>query len=400
MTWTRPEELKSKLLSRWKAGLYFRSDLLAHAQGSAFPLRVPLPRLSAREVSDHFAEVQAWVIEYQKLPLAADMTLEWRSINHRIVGRNQIPAALQFPHIDALADFLGTRKDLERIRRIAQTVLERLPALQDWIQSHAFDLLSNEPAIPGLLAITSWLLENPRPKLYLRQLSLPGIDTKFLEKHRGILAQWLDIVLPQSAINREHSGGRNFEKRYGFLSKPEVLRFRLLDPSLQIGGFSDLCVPFQEFCRWNPTGVHQVFVTENDVNGLSFPAMPGALVIFGRGYSFTTLKDARWLDDLSLHYWGDLDTHGFAILSEFRGHFPHAESLFMDRETLESHREHWGFEASPRSDDLPALNAEESRLYDDLRYHHFRPNLRLEQEHIRYDWVAAGLSRLGLFHKG
>jgi hypothetical protein len=33
-------------------------------------------------------------------------------------------------------------------------------------------------------------------------------------------------------------------------------------------------------------------------------------------------------------YWGDLDTHGFAILDELRAHCPHAESLLMNRATF------------------------------------------------------------------
>ncbi|NOR71388.1 MAG: hypothetical protein GQ532_17115, partial [Methylomarinum sp.] len=34
-------------------------------------------------------------------------------------------------------------------------------------------------------------------------------------------------------------------------------------------------------------------------------------------------------------YWGDLDTHGFAILSRLRHYYPQVKSILMDEKTLE-----------------------------------------------------------------
>ena len=62
-----------------------------------------------------------------------------------------------------------------------------------------------------------------------------------------------------------------FEQRYGFLAKPAQVRFRLLDPCLYIHGLSDLQIPADEFATLDPPGVEQVFITENDINGLAFP---------------------------------------------------------------------------------------------------------------------------------
>ena len=48
---------------------------------------------------------------------------------------------------------------------------------------------------------------------------------------------------------------------------------------------------------------------------------------------------SRWAGcaSLDLVYWGDLDTHGFAILNRLRECFPHARSMLMDRATLLAH---------------------------------------------------------------
>ena len=58
------------------------------------------------------------------------------------------------------------------------------------------------------------------------------------------------------------------------------------------------------------------------------------MVIFGAGYGFEMLNHARWLASRRIHYWGDIDTHGFAILDQLRRRFEHVESFLMDRETL------------------------------------------------------------------
>jgi len=43
---------------------------------------------------------------------------------------------------------------------------------------------------------------------------------------------------------------------------------------------------------------------------------------------------ARWLADCDLHYWGDLDTHGFAMLDR-RSMFPSADRVVSQFEILE-----------------------------------------------------------------
>ncbi len=122
--------------------------------------------------------------------------------------------------------------------------------------------------------------------------------------------------------------------------------------------------------------------------------MPESLVLFGRGYHFQTLAGAQGLNRCQLWYWGDIDTHGFAILNEFRTLFPHTRSLLMDRQTLLAHRDHWGTEPSPSAASLPRLNPEETELYQDLQAGIPQENLRLEQEFISYEWVQSKLRAL------
>ncbi|MEN6585629.1 MAG: Wadjet anti-phage system protein JetD domain-containing protein [Sulfuricella sp.] len=70
-----------------------------------------------------------------------------------------------------------------------------------------------------------------------------------------------------------------------------------------------------------------------------------------------------WLKNCSIHYWGDIDTHGFGILDQLRGHFDHVASFLMDRATLDAHAAVWGSEDKPLRVDLHRLTSEERALY-------------------------------------
>ena len=118
-----------------------------------------------------------------------------------------------------------------------------------------------------------WLQRNPRPGLYLRQVDIPGVDSKFIERHRAVLSELLDLALPASAIDPGARGAGGFIRRYGFQAKPMQLRFRLLDPELALlpgvrGG--DITLDADSF-RMLRCPVTRVFITENEINFLAFP---------------------------------------------------------------------------------------------------------------------------------
>ena len=106
-------------------------------------------------------------------------------------------------------------------------------------------------------------------------------------------------------------------------------------------------------------GVQCVFITENETNFLAFPPVRHALVIFGAGYGWDALARSHWLKHCPIHYWGDIDTHGFGILDQLRGHFDHVASFLMDRATLDAHADFWGQEDKPLRVNLDRLTPEE-----------------------------------------
>jgi len=222
------------------------------------------------------------------------------------------------------------------------------------------------------------------------------VDTKFIEAQRGILAELLDIVLPADAIDRTASGVREFSRRYGLRVEPPLVRFRILDEALAVNTWTDLSLPPEHFAALT-VPVRRVFITENRVNGLSFPDCRGSIIVFGLGYGLERLADIPWMRTVEVHYWGDIDTHGFGILNRLRGLLPHAHSFLMNRDTLDVHRGLWGQEPVDRryTGDTSLLTQEERALFDDLRFDRVGERVRLEQERISYTWLQRALRQLG-----
>ncbi|MBK1699417.1 DUF3322 domain-containing protein [Thiococcus pfennigii] len=389
MSWTRPADLRAQVQRLWERGELLRASVTETIE---WPLRLTLKAPAAADLAERFEAVRDWV---QALAATPQVRIEWRERTHRVQGRQRLPAAVWVDSLEAALAFVGKTRQVEHYRRLWQWTGTAQPALLPWLTRRPLQALELADRWERLLAVVAWLQAHPRPGLHLRQVDLPGVDSKFIEAHRGVLAEWLDLALPPEAIDAAATGVAQFTRRYGFLDKPIRIRFRLLDPSLpSLPGCRDLPDITLDAASFAALAlpVERVFITENETNFLAFPPMPRALVLFGAGYGWEALAGAAWLHRCVLHYWGDIDTHGFAILDQLRGHFPQAASFLMDRETLLAHRPLWGEEPQPARHDLPRLTPEEAALYDDLRLDRIRPGLRLEQERVGFGWL---MERLG-----
>ena len=216
-------------------------------------------------------------------------------------------------------------------------------------------------------------------------VDVPGVDTKFIERHKGVLTELLDAQLDPSRVE---AAAPDFAVRYGFLRRPGYVRFRVTGG---FRGFSELSVRTNEFMA-APDGITRAYVIENEITYLAFPVQASAMVIFGGGYAVPVLQPLGWLADLDVVYWGDIDTHGFAILNRLRQHIPHARSMLMDRGTLLGHRDHWATEPSPTAIALDLLASAESALYADLTSNTYGRSVRLEQERVSFSAVEKAVA--------
>lgn len=386
-SWTSMREVKVCLQKDWEKGRFLRAHLLGE---ELFPLRIRLKYPSGSKLNENFAEVRIWAEALlNELPGngQSGVSLEYQEITNRVVGRNQIPVAVKVSDLPALLRYLKCETSFKRFESASRQILAAFQELRCWLAENPFTVIENSENWGRLLSVCQWLVEHPAPRIYLRQLDLAGIDTKFIETHKKVLSELLNIILPPESINVSSRGIAGFEARYGFKTRPIQVRFRILDKSLAISGLTDLQVRIDEFARLQ-LPLKTVFVTENEINGLAFPEIAGAIVIFGLGYGLDRLSGIDWLKPLDIIYWGDIDTHGFAMLDQMRSYFPQTRSMLMDCETLLAHRQFWGFEPKQTVRELPRLNADESSLYKNLLAGTYAPSLRLEQERISYSLVV------------
>ncbi|WP_180684491.1 DUF3322 domain-containing protein [Tepidicella baoligensis] len=391
MSWTTPADLRAQVQRLWDRGELLRATV---TDAMAWPLRLSLKTPSAADLSDRFESVRDWVRALGQTP---QVRIEWREWNHRVQGVQRLPAAVWLDTLQAALAFIGKVAQAQRFAALWQQTAVMQPTLLAWLSRRPIQALDLAERWERLLAVVAWLQAHPRPGVYLRQVDVPGVDSKFIETHRGVLTELLDLSLPPESIETSATGVAQFPRRFGFLDKPVRIRFRLLDPALPslpgCEGLPDITLDATSFGALK-LPVESVFITENETNFLALPAVAGSIVVFGAGYGWEALARAEWLHRCRLHYWGDIDTHGFAILDQLRGHFPRAASFLMDRETLLAHRLHWGAEPEPAHHDLVRLTPEEAAVYDDLRFDRYQPRLRLEQERVGFGWLRDRLARI------
>jgi hypothetical protein len=386
--WTTPADLQRRLRRRWDSG-----DLLrqwgrgAPWEPISFGIRGPTPG----EIAADLGAAQQWTATWDR---AADLRLERRQIGGRLIGTNELPAKAWIDDYAQAWAVLGVASLAARFGEILAETRRRAPQLVDWALAHPLRSLDLASAWPALVDAVLWIDQRADQPVYLRQIDVPGVDTKFIECHRAVLADLLDLQLPPARINAS-TPRSSFEARYRFRSKPVYLRMRSLDPAKPLaGGYEELAVRCAELAG-RPPAHSGVYIVENEITYLAFPPVPDAIALLGGGYAVSAIQPLRWLGDVRLFYWGDIDTHGFAILDRLRQHFPHARSLLMDRATLLAHEGQWVREPKPVATRLERLHPDEAGLYRDLVEDNFGPSVRLEQERVSYGAVERAVGHAG-----
>lgn len=403
--WTSPADIAARARRRWEDGTVAR----AIAAGLPFePITVALRGPRAGEIGDDLAAVRAWIRSLTEYD-GPRYTLRWTSIGGRSVGRNKMPTHAVVESVAQLEALLGIRTELRRLRAVVDlvggpggggraasggplgdggeeggerqgVVIPGDSGARRWVLAHPLQALGLAGEFPHLLAAYRWLDEHRGSERYLREISAPGVDTKFAERHRAVLAAMLGVPAT--------SGG--FTAGLGLARKPDFVRMRLAPPLRLADGLSEMYVRDDELAAldFEPSSV---LVVENEETYLAVPVPEDGAVFWGRGFAVDLVGSLPWLAMTPVRYWGDLDTHGFAILDRLRAHLPQVQSVLMDSETLLGHRDRWVTEDKPTSRDLPRLTAAERAVYEGLVTDAWGTRVRLEQENIDWQWA---LSRL------
>lgn len=378
-TWTTPADVRAVVRKRWDSGALLRR----FAAGEDWePLGLPIRGPSARQIGEHLAQARQWAADWKEAA-GGPLRVEYKQVGGRHFGENSIPARAWLDSYDNIWALLRVGAEVRRLTGLVQAA--RGTRMVPWVTGHPMRALRLADDWDRLLATVTWVEQRQVPGMYLRQVDAPGVDTKFIERHKGVLTELLDAQLHPGRIVAD---APDFASRYGFLRRPGYVRFRVAGG---YRGFSELSIRAEEFMS-APAGIRRAYVIENETTYLAFPVPAAATVIFGGGYAVPVLEPLGWLADLDVVYWGDIDTHGFAILNRLRHHLPHARSMLMDRITLLDHQEHWGREPSPTAAVLDRLGPAESALYADLIAGTYAPSVRLEQERVSFSAIEKAVA--------
>jgi len=315
------------------------------------------------------------------LAMAAAWTESWRSVsgvqwavrNWPSIGRQETPYRLILRGADQIATFAGEVRNWQLLSERANALLDQFGStevMRSRIRTHYREILKLPPAdLERLESVLKWLRENSSHGWRIRQLPIRGVDTKWIGRHRGLVGDFSQAVTGRDSLN--------------LISTPTLIRVRFLDAALRPGGLIDVTAPAAELAQLNVSPA-TVLVVENLETLLALPELADTVAAHGSGYGVAArLRDIPWISGAHLLYWGDLDSHGFAILNELRSQLQ-AESLLMDEETLLAHRDLWVPEPKPAVGTYPQLSPEEQQVLARLRT---EGSPRLEQERIPWEFA-------------
>jgi hypothetical protein len=332
-------------------------------------------------------------------PPTAEVSLETEAVVWRRLGEQTLPRRISFATPASVAHAVGESPYWQRAVLRRQRLLERWPRLADVGIGVHFDVLAEwaDADFARLTALLEWFEANPQSGLYLRQLPVHGIDTKWIDLHRrGVVSDLLRRLRGYGGTSGDDFAQDltpKFHEICGLLRPPTRMRVLLLCPELRraAGGLRDIEAPIEQL-RELPLAPKRALVIENLETGYSLPDFRATVAFVKLGSAVSLVSQMPWMAHTQVVYWGDIDTHGFNILSLARKTLGEVTSVLMDEATLKAHRDRCVPEPSQmRSADRSVLTPEELAVYTGLLDGKWGMALRLEQERIEWPYALAGL---------
>jgi len=345
---------------------------------TTWPLEINLGIPTEKDALQQQEGVKAWITAWKSWRGSGDIV--WIERNWRSLGVQTVPLKLILNHPRDAVSWTEEAEAWSHAVERYKTLVQRWPALIDILPKY-YNVLANSDD-GNFLRITemlSWICANPNSGLYPRQIPVASVDSKWLESRKGLVCELVSAI--------QGTNDRDFYTACGLKPPPQLIRMRLLDPEIRsrFSGLGDICATWEEAANLDINPTH-VFIVENLQTGLAFEDLVGSVVIMALGYGVDVLSPIRWLHNARCIYWGDIDTHGLAILNRARTHIPSLETILMDKPTLFAHRDLWVQEKDQSaSTELPLLTNEEQELFLSLKNNVWGQQVRLEQERICWD---------------
>lgn len=339
---------------------------------------------------ENWETLSGWISFWENAPKGKDghllYTLNYENKNCGSFGRQRVPRhALVKNARDGLA-LLGMEDAADTYLRQRKEVEAACPLLLSW-HTRQFDRIQKENLYPEFLSIARAFLEGRGENKYKREIQAHGVDTKFIERHSYLLRTLWNALHPESQVENMDELARKLAWKE---ETAPGLYIRFLDDTLSFYGASQCFMDKDSFAHFHPP-VSRVFITENKVNGYTFPAVPESLVLAGTGYGILDFADgADWLKQCPVYYWGDLDTDGFYILSKLREKLPEIRSFLMTGETAERVMDEAVADTGAQTAIPQRLTVSEKMAWDRMR----TKGLRIEQERIPAEMVRQAVEKI------
>jgi hypothetical protein len=370
--------------------------------GGTWPLVRGLEPPTGTDIRERLDDVTRWTSAWSSVRLPVGVRVERETFQMRGIGAQTLPVRIEFVSPDAVAGFAGQEEAWNRavqrramLTRIWPSLTDSagLGRLYDWLEA------ASDADVERLVSVAGWMFANPASGLYLRQLPIVGVDTKWIESGQRRAVAVLVAAL-RGAMDPGGDSEREFLRLCGLRSPESRVRIMVLDPELRrtVGGVRDLQAPVSELAglNWAPSAT--LFV-ENLACAHSLPDMKATVSVVGLGRAVTLAGGLPWVHRSQTFYWGDIDTDGLEILSLARTIFPTMRSVLMERETLLQYCDRWVAEGTVNERAARGgASVEERGLYEELLANEWAgwsqsQGVRLEQERLDWSHVEARLAQ-------
>ena len=389
-------ELKAQdfFLQQEKNGELYRQLVTEDEDPLTIPLKPPI-KLSAWHTN--FAEGNAWLEGCQEIA-ARYPYFRFEYQNHRFAGMGNasIPVRITFTDIPAIFRLLGRNREASSYKTAYATVRETVPQLLPWmLTSKGIRTFKDPDTVLIYLAVLQSLVkffqqqrEPSASPLYLRDVRLAPVDTKFWERESSFILAVYQALYPEDGIKN----WTDLLTRLQLFRFPTQYAIRFLDEALRIH-------PKLEWLSSSPDQLdaldfhpRAVFLVENKTNFLRFPDVEGSILLFSSGKSIPYLLSClSWLKDHPhIYYWGDMDEDGFEMLNRARSVLPQIQSFLMEKDLLLRYQNQLVFDEGLRFEltKLQFLTPTEKEAFLSLH------GQRLEQECISEEDIHASLNAI------
>lgn len=379
-----PEQIYQGL---WEKEWLNRQNLKKHLLGErSFPIKISLKAPATDELALlHLDDFRQFVDAWRTTPFA-DQVIWSNKKKHSL--RQNMPTHFVIENFEQLRQVLGKKAEKEyqqwtmKINQLTQIHADLLPVL---IRNLNILAQWTEHDIAKIKVLLLQLQPNIAENLFIRELVIEGIDTKFIEQQQRILTDLLDVI-HQGALSEQ--GGllkwlncRDLPKGWLLIRQLDADFEGMEIQKIAANNISQLIV-----------NAENILIIENEQSCYALPKIQNCMAIAGAGKNLSWLTDCTWLNTKKVAYWGDLDSWGLSFLNMAKAQVIHLSTLMMDQETVMQHENAMVHEAISYKKELAFLSADELQLFHDLTHAKYQDN-RLEQERLSNTFVQSRIQQ-------